>query len=90
MIYEFLKFLAKICCLTENVDGRPLTSKSKALLGFALYARKMWLCVGRENYSSQELLLPIIFISWKDSFVTKIVGSLSNDDNDGNENIAKN
>ena len=84
MIYEFLKFLAKICCQTENVDGRPLTSKSKALLGFALYARKMWLCVGRENYSPQELLLPI-FINWKDSIVTKIVGSLSND---GNENIA--
>ena len=57
-------------------------------MGFALYARKMWLCVGRENYSSQELLLPIIFISWKDSFVTKIVGRWSNDDNDGNENIA--
>ena len=56
-------------------------------MGFALYARKMWLCVGRENYSPQELLLPL-YINWKDSFVTKIVGSLSNDDNDGNENIA--
>ena len=29
-----------------------------------------------------------IFINWKESSVTKIVGSLGNNDNGGNENIA--